>query len=237
MRLFERNNRGQHACNTACEEHRQQSRHSVICHQLHAANRRDFRLSGLEYSECELHARGYHAVEAAALAERNATSFRDRIEANAQTVDLDEKRDVANMRRNPWILSAAATLLFLLATPMLHAAAVVNDAGPATLIVNSDDAARGYLDLPYGSAALLSPGDTVEFKLDPAERSVVNSATVTWGDRVVEIHPGETVPVADAASNVTSELRFRYRIALTPGTAPGVYDWPLHIAAAADGAR
>lgn len=234
MRLFERHvhRRG----NFACDEHRQQTRHSVICHQLHEANRRDFRLSGAEYSECEMHARNYHAVEAAALAETNASSFRERLEARAEVATIDSERDVPNSRRNPWIISAAAMLVLLFATPIVHGEVVVDDSGPSTLIINSDDAARGYLDVAYGSAVLADPGDVLEFKLDANDRSVVSGVTVTWGDRVVQVHPGESLPVADAAASAASELRFRYRLELAPGTLPGVYDWPLHVAAA-DGER
>jgi hypothetical protein len=131
--------------------------------------------------------------------------------------------------------SASAALNFVIRIPVVLKVRAVRQ--PSRLDVSDEDALRGYVDVD-GAIAL----------------EIVSNSRRGFGLRLQAVHPvalaanflgvasplhavshGEELSFTRVAGDPTvATLRTGARITLAPGTAPGIYPWPVAIAAHAN---
>ena len=125
---------------------------------------------------------------------------------------------------------AASRTQFLVSATVLPATQFTRLAAPEALLVTATDAARGYVDVVQPTR-LSVRSNTAGFVLDVHTVVPVLAGIAVYGLRgsVTLAGEGGSIVARDPPAGV-SDLDLTFHLVLSPGTPPGRYPWPLHLA-------
>jgi hypothetical protein len=101
---------------------------------------------------------------------------------------------------------------------------------PAALEISALDLARGYIDVPQPTQLLVRSNSQSGFALDVLTVApILSSMSIQGLDSQAALGPdgGSIVQRWQRPQAVNLSLRFRF--ALAPGIAPGMYPWPVRV--------
>jgi len=101
----------------------------------------------------------------------------------------------------------------------------------ATLNLNPEDIAKGYIDVPAATVMTVNTNAREGYFLHVGMQNLIREVVVTVNGRSVEVSNGGGM-VRQPGSNLKQKtLQISYRLYLTDGIVAGTYAWPVSISA------
>ena len=125
------------------------------------------------------------------------------------------------------VLAASKSASLTVSVEVVARTIMTVDSQPATVEVTADDVARGYVDLPqsvlFHVRSNAANGYTVQFQ--PLS-GPFNRADINWGNSLATVS-SDGAWISQPYQQGTTSGTLSVRLALTPGTQPGSYAWPV----------